>query len=112
MVAKLNIPAVDDEHFDLHAFFPASSQLLVLALRSHGLRVLVHCEVGMSRSAAILAAYLLTRFAGTAYGTADVSGEPAKRPWPPLPLRKDTVGDTGAEEDADLRVLESWKRTR
>ncbi|KAJ7272589.1 protein-tyrosine phosphatase-like protein [Mycena haematopus] len=57
-VKHLTLPVVDDEHFDLLQYLPAACQFIQEALDSGG-RVLVHCVMGISRSATVLSAYLM-----------------------------------------------------
>lgn len=61
-VSVLNIPALDRDSFDLAAYFLLAGRVI---RHSHdrGMGTLVHCVSGSSRSAAVLASYLVRRFA-------------------------------------------------
>jgi hypothetical protein len=64
LVGRMNLSAKDDDEFDLFPFFEPTTDLIWRYHRDLGCPVLVHCQMGVSRSAAILAAYLIRRFAG------------------------------------------------
>ncbi|XP_056147464.1 dual specificity protein phosphatase 13-like [Lampris incognitus] len=57
-VAYYGVPASDLPTFDLSPFFYPAAQFIDQALASGG-KVLVHCAVGVSRSAAVVLAYLM-----------------------------------------------------
>lgn len=90
-VAKFNIAAQDEEYFDMHAHFPAASRVMRHWSEERGEGVLVHCQAGMSRSSAVLAAYLIARHntlfpapAATAHTGSDAGPDPvAAVPSPP-----------------------------
>ncbi|KAJ7849951.1 protein-tyrosine phosphatase-like protein [Mycena olivaceomarginata] len=58
IVQHLILPMVDDEHFDLLQYLPSTCKFIQEALDSGG-RVLVHCVMGISRSATVVCAYLM-----------------------------------------------------
>ena len=61
----LGIPAYDTITFNLSRYFYEAADFVDAALRSGG-RVLVHCHAGISRSATIVAAYLMIKRGMTA----------------------------------------------
>jgi hypothetical protein len=65
IVALLNIPAEDAVDFPIASYFPATCEEIRHWNEERGQNVLVHCQVGASRSATIVAAHLITRFAAT-----------------------------------------------
>ncbi|KAJ6485785.1 protein-tyrosine phosphatase-like protein [Mycena sanguinolenta] len=57
-IKHLTLPIVDDEQFELLQYLSATCQFIQEALDSGG-HVLVHCVMGISRSAAVVSAYLM-----------------------------------------------------
>ncbi|XP_046885627.1 dual specificity protein phosphatase 13-like isoform X2 [Hypomesus transpacificus] len=55
------IPAEDSSHFDISQYFQASADFIHKALKTKDGKVLVHCIMGMSRSATLVLAYLMLR---------------------------------------------------
>nr|XP_020461010.1 dual specificity protein phosphatase 13-like [Monopterus albus] len=53
------VPADDSPSFDLSPYFFPSAEYIQKALDTAGARVLVHCAVGVSRSASLVLAYLM-----------------------------------------------------
>ncbi|KAM9817007.1 dual specificity protein phosphatase 13A-like [Neosynchiropus ocellatus] len=53
------VPADDSPSFDLAPYFLPSAEYIQRALDTAGARVLVHCAVGVSRSASLVLAYLM-----------------------------------------------------
>ncbi|XP_008427995.1 dual specificity protein phosphatase 13 [Poecilia reticulata] len=59
-VKYYGVPANDLPTFDLSPFFRPAAEFIHLALSSGG-KIFVHCAVGVSRSAALVLAYLMIR---------------------------------------------------
>lgn len=57
-MTHLRIPVEDVDHADLLIYLPTAVRFIDQAMRSHGI-VLVHCVQGLSRSATVVAAYLM-----------------------------------------------------
>jgi len=57
-LAHLRIPVEDVDYADLLIHLPAAVRFIDQAIRHHGV-VLVHCVQGLSRSATVVAAYLI-----------------------------------------------------
>ncbi|XP_058507560.1 dual specificity protein phosphatase family protein [Solea solea] len=55
------ISAEDSEHFDLSQYFKPAADFIHQALKSKDGRVLVHCIMGVSRSATLVLVYLMMR---------------------------------------------------
>ncbi|XP_008320254.1 dual specificity protein phosphatase 13-like [Cynoglossus semilaevis] len=55
------IPAEDSESFDLSQYFSAATDFINKALKSKDGKVLVHCIMGVSRSATLVVVYLMMR---------------------------------------------------
>ncbi|XP_037541277.1 dual specificity protein phosphatase 13-like [Nematolebias whitei] len=55
------IPAEDSDHFDLSQHFKSAADFIHTGLKSKDGKVLVHCIMGVSRSATLVLAYLMTR---------------------------------------------------
>ncbi|XP_041938132.1 dual specificity protein phosphatase 13-like [Alosa sapidissima] len=53
------VPADDSPSFNLSRYFQSSADYIHQALNSPGARVIVHCAVGVSRSASLVLAYLM-----------------------------------------------------
>ncbi|XP_077406319.1 dual specificity protein phosphatase 13A-like [Vanacampus margaritifer] len=53
------IPADDSAHFDLDVYFRPAADFIHEGLKSPRGKVLVHCMMGMSRSSALVLAYLM-----------------------------------------------------
>jgi len=57
-ITHMRIPVADVDYADLLIYLPSACRFIDYALRSQGV-VLVHCVQGLSRSAAVVAAYLM-----------------------------------------------------
>ncbi|XP_013869131.1 dual specificity protein phosphatase 13 isoform A [Austrofundulus limnaeus] len=55
------IAAEDSDHFDLSQHFKSAADFIQTALKSQDGKVLVHCIMGVSRSATLVLAYLMMR---------------------------------------------------
>ncbi|XP_029376251.1 dual specificity protein phosphatase 13 isoform X3 [Echeneis naucrates] len=55
------IPAEDSDHFDLSQYFRPAADFIHKALKSKDGKVLVHCIMGVSRSATLTLVYLMLR---------------------------------------------------
>ncbi|KAM3862716.1 dual specificity protein phosphatase 13A-like [Diretmus argenteus] len=55
------IPAEDSDQFDLRQYLKPAADFIHKALKSKDGKVLVHCIMGMSRSATLVLAYLMLR---------------------------------------------------
>ncbi|XP_053306507.1 dual specificity protein phosphatase 13-like [Spea bombifrons] len=53
------VPACDVPHFDMTKYFHSASEFIHRALTTDGAKLLVHCVVGVSRSATLVLAYLM-----------------------------------------------------
>ncbi|RMC11661.1 hypothetical protein DUI87_11783 [Hirundo rustica rustica] len=53
------VPAHDLPSFDISQFFFSAAQFIHNALKTPGAKILVHCAVGVSRSASLVLAYLM-----------------------------------------------------
>uniref|UniRef100_A0A8C9V6U5 Dual specificity protein phosphatase n=1 Tax=Scleropages formosus TaxID=113540 RepID=A0A8C9V6U5_SCLFO len=53
------VPAEDSSHFDLSTYFRPAARFIDKALKKREGKVLVHCIMGMSRSATLVLAYLM-----------------------------------------------------
>uniref|UniRef100_M3XW07 Dual specificity phosphatase 13 n=1 Tax=Mustela putorius furo TaxID=9669 RepID=M3XW07_MUSPF len=60
-VSYLGVPAHDLPSFDISAYFSSAADFIHRALSTPGAKVLVHCVVGVSRSATLVLAYLMLR---------------------------------------------------
>jgi protein-tyrosine phosphatase len=65
-IRRAQIPLDDMPFSELAAFLPTSTSFLNDAFRDPNARVLVHCVQGVSRSASVVAAYLMVRSGWTA----------------------------------------------
>ncbi|XP_047233846.1 dual specificity protein phosphatase 13-like [Girardinichthys multiradiatus] len=64
-VEYYGVPADDSPTFDLSRYFFPTAEYIHNSLNSNGARVLVHCAVGVSRSASLVLAYLMIYHAYT-----------------------------------------------
>lgn len=55
------IPAEDSDNFNLSQYFKSAADFIHKGLKSKDGKVLVHCIMGMSRSASLVLAYLMLR---------------------------------------------------
>ncbi|OCT59701.1 hypothetical protein XELAEV_18000565mg [Xenopus laevis] len=58
-ISYYGVPAYDVPDFDMSQYFNSASQFIHRALNTSGARLLVHCIVGISRSATLVLAYLM-----------------------------------------------------
>ncbi|XP_038599288.1 dual specificity protein phosphatase 13-like [Tachyglossus aculeatus] len=58
-VHYFGVPASDLPSFDISVYFSSAAEFIHGALSTPGAKVLVHCVVGMSRSATLVLAYLM-----------------------------------------------------
>lgn len=64
-IQHCKIPLVDTPFSELAGFLPTSTSFVREALRDENARVLVHCVKGVSRSASVIAAFLIAEFGWT-----------------------------------------------
>ncbi|XP_061766287.1 dual specificity protein phosphatase 13A-like isoform X1 [Nerophis ophidion] len=55
------VPGEDSDHFDLSQYFKSAADFIHKGLKCDHGKVLVHCIMGMSRSATLVLAYLMIR---------------------------------------------------
>ncbi|XP_013012504.1 dual specificity protein phosphatase 13A isoform X2 [Cavia porcellus] len=60
-VSYLGVPAYDLPNFDISTYFSSAADFIHQALSTPRAKVLVHCVVGVSRSATLVLAYLMLR---------------------------------------------------
>ncbi|XP_049645191.1 dual specificity protein phosphatase 13-like [Suncus etruscus] len=60
-VTYLGVPAHDLPDFDISTYFSSAADFIHQALCTPGAKVLVHCVVGVSRSATLVLAFLMLR---------------------------------------------------
>uniref|UniRef100_K7FWP6 Dual specificity protein phosphatase n=1 Tax=Pelodiscus sinensis TaxID=13735 RepID=K7FWP6_PELSI len=60
-IRYLGIEAHDSPSFDMSPYFHPAADFIHQALRERGGKILVHCAVGVSRSATLVLAYLMIR---------------------------------------------------
>lgn len=62
---QLQLPLHDTPFAELAGYLPAATAFITSALRDANARVLVHCMLGVSRSASVVAAYLIAQYGCT-----------------------------------------------
>ncbi|KAI8982806.1 protein-tyrosine phosphatase-like protein [Trametes punicea] len=62
---RLQLPLQDSPFSELAAFLPRATAWIAAALRDPSARVLVHCVQGVSRSASVVAAFLVAHYGCT-----------------------------------------------
>ncbi|XP_017288784.1 LOW QUALITY PROTEIN: dual specificity protein phosphatase 13-like [Kryptolebias marmoratus] len=72
------VPADDSPTFELSGYFFPAADYIRNALNADGVRVLVHCAVGVSRSASLVLAYLMIHHG---YTLLDAIGKVKERRW-------------------------------
>lgn len=106
-VAKYNIAAKDEEWFDMGAHFPRACRLMRTWLEGRDEAILVHCQAGMSRSATVLAAYLIARYAPPALdqGETAASVRAALGPAAVAAVAEDAAEARGESSSGDCGAL-------
>jgi len=80
-LTHLRIPVEDVDYADLLIHLPSAVQFIDRAIRGHGV-VLVHCVQGLSRSAAVVAAYLMYSRRINATDALDIVRRAREQVWP------------------------------
>jgi dual specificity phosphatase 12 len=117
----LQIRVEDDPNEDLLRHFAATSEFIGNALGEDGKggegRVFVHCAMGKSRSATVVCAFLMARFALRPEVALEwlCEGRPVCEPnpgfWEQLQVWR-RVLDCEGDDEARRKVYEEWERAR
>eukprot|EP00759_Apiculatamorpha_spiralis_P045148 PhF_6_TR419/c0_g1_i1/m.134 len=93
-VRMLNIAALDEPSYNLYTHFPTAVKIMSAVIQDGG-GVLVHCQMGVSRSASVVAAFLVHQYKA-----------PLEKVIPFMEERRSCV----SPNPGFLRQLEKWQQ--